>query len=224
MSRPLPRGVQRKFESNTYSARIYDKGQHWYLGSFRSIEEAAHAYNKAAVVIHGESARLNPVGGIFTDHPEDDRGVILDMRLIEENSIPVPEAGCWLWTGTCSNKGYGAIPLGKRGMKAKAHRVSWSAKNGPIPDGLVVCHKCDTPQCVNPDHLFVGTVFDNNRDRRDKGGYIGNSGLAVVSERDVVEIRDLEQAMTHSEIAGHYGISQRNVSHICRRRSWKHVQ
>jgi hypothetical protein len=87
-------------------------------------------------------------------------------KLIEDQSTPMAECGCWFWNGTLSN-GYG-----KMGRQL-AHRLSWEAFNGPIPDGLFVLHKCDTPPCVNPDHLFLGTHGDNVRDCLAKGRHKG---------------------------------------------------
>lgn len=81
--------------------------------------------------------------------------------------------GCWLWMGARHPQGYGNIGLPKdengRYPIGKAHRVSWELHNGPIPAGLLVMHRCDNPPCVNPDHLFVGTVGDNVRDSASKG-------------------------------------------------------
>jgi hypothetical protein len=73
--------------------------------------------------------------------------------------MPEPNTGCWLWAGRLHYKGYGEI--GFFSKKQKAHRVSWLLHKGEIPDGLFVCHKCDTPACVNPDHLFLGDNKDN---------------------------------------------------------------
>src|SRR5690348_13985474 len=77
-----------------------------------------------------------------------------------------PELGpCWLWTASTAGKGYGQFGLGRRGAGiAMAHRFSWELHNGAIPEGLAVLHKCDTPLCVRPDHLRIGTMGDNNRD------------------------------------------------------------
>ena len=88
------------------------------------------------------------------------------------NKINKTNSGCWIWQG-CKNKdGYGFFQANKE--KLRAHR--WSAKylgNMKI-DGLVVCHHCDNPSCVNPNHLFVGTVKDNNKDCQNKGRASGN--------------------------------------------------
>lgn len=95
---------------------------------------------------------------------------------LQAMSTPVPEAGCWLWLGRTAPNGYGRMGAGRNRQYA-AHRVSWEFHRGPIPAGLIVCHKCDTRRCINPDHLFLGTHADNARDRDAKGrGGFGRNG------------------------------------------------
>lgn len=74
---------------------------------------------------------------------------------------------CWLWTAGKDKDGYGKIKFNQ--VNLRAHRVSWALYRGSIPEGHFVCHKCDTPSCVKPSHLFTGTSTDNNRDRDSKG-------------------------------------------------------
>lgn len=86
-----------------------------------------------------------------------------------EKTQPEPNSGCLLWTGAVHPDGYGKIsPGGREGPKI-ASRVAWELGRGRIPDGMFVCHKCDTPPCVNVDHLFLGTLLDNAHDRMRKG-------------------------------------------------------
>lgn len=87
----------------------------------------------------------------------------LEGRFVEKE----PNTGCWLWTGATAGNGYGK--LGLDGRTVYAHRTFYESVVGAIPAGLKVCHRCDTPSCVNPDHLFVATQAANLADARAKG-------------------------------------------------------
>jgi hypothetical protein len=134
---------------------------------------------------------------------------------------------CWLWTGTVDRGGYGMQGRGGRGAgTAKCHRVSYEWAHGPIPTGLWVLHRCDKPPCVNPAHLFLGTSRDNVDDKVAKGRQsrgVG-SGLAKISEHDVVDIRSLKAFGASSrDLASAYGVHQVTIDRIVRRANWSHV-
>jgi len=140
--------------------------------------------------------------------------------------MPEPNTGCFLWTGTTTG-GYGRVRRGKR--THYAHRVAYELLVGPIPEGVCVLHRCDTPPCVNPAHLFLGTIADNNQDMVQKGRGIAKSGeqhcRARLTEDDVLAIRARAAAgETQRPLAREYGVDQATISNIVTRKSWKHVQ
>lgn len=125
--------------------------------------------------------------------------------------------GCWNWTATRNAQGYGAIRHNRK--MVAAHRLVWEMTNGPIPDGLDVCHHCDNPSCVNPSHLFLGTHGDNMLDMA-----IKERRIFKLTQRDVKEIRRLRsEGRLLSDIAELFGISSSSVSGIALGRTWKHV-
>ena len=90
----------------------------------------------------------------------------------EEKYIPVTESGCWLWTASRRNGcEYGQMHMARNNRPEYAHRISWELLVGPIPDGLQVLHRCDVRSCVNPDHLYVGTISQNMQDSIRRGGH-----------------------------------------------------
>ena len=129
----------------------------------------------------------------------------------------VSVSGCWIWTGTCSHSGYGQI---KENYRTRlAHRVSWEIHNGAIPEGIVVCHRCDVPQCVNPAHLFLGTMKDNVADMLSKGRGSDRKGdkhpNSKISNSEILEIIRLHKAgHMGKEIASRFGISRGYVSQL----------
>lgn len=149
---------------------------------------------------------------------------------IESNSEPVPFAGCWLWLLSVDRDGYGRIGTGtfRNPRTERAHRVSYRAFVGDVPRGLHVLHRCDTPACVNPAHLFVGTDAENAEDRERKGRgrrLIGEaSPHAKLTELDVRRIRSLLAAgVTHRRIAALFGVASARIGDIARGATWRHV-
>lgn len=95
------------------------------------------------------------------------RPTTFNAEYLLARSAPEPNTGCWLWMGATTAAGYGRLET--LGKKAQAHRTAYALFVGPIPNGLLVCHKCDVRSCINPDHLFLGSAADNTRDMIRKG-------------------------------------------------------
>ncbi len=158
------------------------------------------------------------------------------MRFAEKY-ICDPNSGCWLWTAALTTTGYGAIGAinsnNKKYEKAKAHRVSWELNRGPIPPGMHVLHKCDTPACVNPNHLFLGTHQENVADMNKKGRH-GVCNLphprgqdhytAKLTDSDILEIRTASGGRgTGARLAIKFGVSRSLISMVRSGVVWKHL-
>ena len=134
---------------------------------------------------------------------------------------------CWLWQAAVV-KGYGKFKADNRKMLA-SHRIAYELTYGPVPDGLLVCHECDTPLCCNPKHLFAGTPKDNTQDMIKKGrkpDVTGElHGMAKLSGAQVVEMRCLyaDGINSQEELATMYGIAVSTVWRIVSGKEWMHV-
>jgi len=134
---------------------------------------------------------------------------------------PEPNSGCWLWSGPVDDCGYGRFRVGRQ--KVRVHRLSYEMHCEAIPAGMVVRHKCDVPACVNPDHLAVGTPYDNVQDKVTRQRQARGERLPSVklSEDAVRAIRAMSG--TQREIAALFGVSHRTVGNIKRGIDWRHV-
>ena len=150
------------------------------------------------------------------------------------------EDECWPWKGARSGAGYGIIWV--EGRNRQASQIAWELANGiPFPDGLIACHTCDNPPCVNPAHIFPGTTADNRHDAVTKGRvpsgvnhpvYL-NPGLVTgmrnpcskLTDDDVAEIRRryAQGGVTKAAMAREYRVSQTAIYYVIRGRHWRHV-
>lgn len=148
----------------------------------------------------------------------------LEQRLWSRVDKSTPN-GCWEWQGKRSQSGYGRIMYGNK--ETSVHRVVWELVNGPIADGVVICHQCDNPSCCNPDHLFEGTQQDNLLNMRSKQRHAFGSrhGQTKLTESDVVEIRRRHSAgeVSQQELAQEYRVAQYTIYAIVHRKTWAHI-
>lgn len=130
---------------------------------------------------------------------------------------------CWLWTASTGGEmGYGRFWVD--GKRENAHRVSWEIANGSIPEGLFVCHRCDTPRCVRPDHLFLGTPEENTHDMMRKGRKATGPrcGRAKLNWDQVEEIRQLSaQGATTVALGLRYGVHNETIRRIANGTGWR---
>jgi hypothetical protein len=146
---------------------------------------------------------------------------------------------CWHWTAGRFSNGYGQFRVGKK--KVRAHRYAYQITRGEIPSGMFVCHTCDQPLCVNPDHLFLGTAADNAHDRDRKGRtakgkrhgihtypekvrHVGEeNGSSKLTWAQVSRLRSLRKyhKWTYAQLSELFEISKSQVANIVHERNWK---
>lgn len=130
---------------------------------------------------------------------------------------------CWVWSGATTKFGHGVIRLPHHGPMEGAHRLSWAwAKECAVPDELFVCHSCDNPRCVRPEHLFLGTAADNSADMARKG----RAGRAKLSREQVIDLRELHAAGSHTlqMLATRFGVSKATAGKVVSLHSYQHIE
>jgi HNH endonuclease len=159
----------------------------------------------------------------------DERTTLL-ARLWAHVDKPAGPDACWEWQGSRTTLGYGRMSVRLspgRWRSMQCHRLVWELTYGRIMPGIFVCHHCDNPPCVRPEHLFLGTPGDNHADMRRKHREpqpIGrHNGRAKLTEAEVCAIRQLRGQATQQQIAIAFGVSQILVSLILRGKIWTHV-
>lgn len=137
-------------------------------------------------------------------------------------AIPEPNSGCWLWLGAVDKYGYGIV---KSRPNTYAHRASYAVHCGEIAPGGCILHSCDQPSCINPQHLRVGTQFDNSQDRVKRGRARGPKGVAhgsaKLTDDDVRAIRI--DPRSSSKVGAEYGVHRAQIGRIRSRQLWSHV-
>ena len=128
---------------------------------------------------------------------------------------------CWLWIGGQNGHGYGQF--GFEGRTQLATRVLWKLTIGPIPDGLCVLHTCDNPPCVRPDHLFLGTQFENSQDMVRKKRHQHGERHTQAKLTDALIRKILASPLSHSKAAECFGVDVFYLRRIRRGQAWKHV-
>lgn len=133
---------------------------------------------------------------------------------------------CWEWQGNSPDGLYGHFSVD--GKTVKAHRWIHQLLRGPIPDGILVRHRCDNPKCVNPQHLVSGTPAENTADMYERGRNPDRKGenhpLSRLTGEQVTEIRSLKaMGVPTSELATRFGVGDKQIGKIVRRENWKHI-
>jgi DNA-binding XRE family transcriptional regulator len=149
-----------------------------------------------------------------------DKHIIRFWSHIEKTPI------CWIWHGAIARK-YGLFRIGKKNIKA--HRLSWLFHRGDIPDNMCVLHHCDNPLCVNPGHLFIGSVAENNQDKKSKGRQTNFPGetnpMARLNPELIAKIKAeyIPRIITQHFLSEKYGVSRQTITAIFTGQNWRHL-
>jgi hypothetical protein len=154
-------------------------------------------------------------------HPQN----VISRDFIHSKTIVDEKTGCWLWMGGLTKQRYGHFRSNY--TRYAAHRVSYEVFVGSVPDGMFVCHKCDNPQCVNPDHLFAGTPQDNSQDMAAKkrhmfGEINGNAKLSEEQAKHILRLKGC--GMSKQAIGDKFGVCRVTVAKIWAGELWAHLR
>lgn len=132
----------------------------------------------------------------------------------------------WKWVGGKSKNGYGH--LWYKGKTLSSHKISYLIHKGEVPAGMCVLHSCDTKDCVNPEHLHLGTRADNNRERAERGRNRNQNGEknngSKLTRKQVLEIRKRHKnGAIQRQLSKEYGVSPCQINLIVKRINWKHI-
>jgi hypothetical protein len=136
-------------------------------------------------------------------------------------------SGCWPWMGARFSSGYGRVRISRNHTRC-AHRVAYELEHGAIPEGQMVCHRCDNPPCCNPQHLFAGTALDNVRDCIAKNRRACHQGSlhpgAKLNDLAVRAIRErYANGASLKTLAAEFGVTPQAIWYAAARKTWSHV-
>jgi len=151
------------------------------------------------------------------------------LKSISEHmkNYQIDSNGCWIFGGYHDKNGYGVFTHG-RGKQLRAHRASFEFHHGGLNAEMLVCHSCDNPSCINPNHLFTGTHKDNTQDMIKKGRMANQKGSkhpsAKLNEEQIYFIKNQRlRGEKLKDIAIQFNVSFQAISSICRGKSWNHI-
>lgn len=178
-------------------------------------------------VVYGETIRSGSSKSCGCFKAEKSAIAMKEMRLCQSGSLrdrffsrfAKLENGCWQWRAHTDKDGYGILPGTNK--NTRSHRLSYEIHIGEIPEGLIVCHHCDNPGCVNPNHLFVGTPKDNANDALQKGRhYIGEkNGRSKLTAENIKQI--LSSTMSGQQLANKFGVTRSTINNVRKGVTWK---
>jgi hypothetical protein len=158
--------------------------------------------------------KLPRVNGKIRAYTPEERAAAFWLRVAKTD-------GCWIWNGAVTSHGYGCVQVGGRKVIG-AHKYAYLISKGPVADGLQVMHSCDTPRCVNPAHLSLGTKEDNAQDMSRKGRGRKDGGYKLTLEQ-VREIKAARGKESSGVLAKRFGVVQSYIFGIWAGRTWRNA-